>query len=204
MLSFVTVSVATAALFSSVSGTPVEKRQDAGVLPGSLLDPILGLTSVIPELGPLFPGLSSGLKKAKRQLGLGLLNGLSLPNALIPSIPGVTVPLASNAPPLPILQLPTPPLPDIPFAVTNVKPKKIGYIWTGAGDNIHADFLVGLSLDDVSDRNYGLLANSNQFFRIPLAKSSPSLMFQLVVTALIILVLPLTVKPSLEVDFYLF
>ncbi|KAH8884405.1 hypothetical protein GQ53DRAFT_880171 [Thozetella sp. PMI_491] len=73
--------------------------------------------------------------------------GISLP-PLIPSIPGVTEPLASNAPPLPILQLPTPPLPSPPFAVSNIKPKKIGYFWTGAGDNIHADFLVTTSLDD--------------------------------------------------------
>jgi hypothetical protein len=152
MKSFVTASVASAVFFSAVSGTPVvDKRQES--FPGNVLDPILGLTSAIPEIGPLIPslteGLSNGLKRAKRQLGLGGLSGISLPNALIPSIPGVTIPLASNAPPLPILQLPTPPLPDIPFQVTNVKPKKIGYIWTGAGDNIHADFLVGLSLDDV-------------------------------------------------------
>lgn len=62
---------------------------------------------------------------------------ISLP-PLIPSIPGVTEPLASNAPPLPILQLPTPPLPSPPFVGSNIKPKKIGYFWTGAGDNIHA------------------------------------------------------------------
>jgi hypothetical protein len=62
---------------------------------------------------------------------------LSLP-PLIPSIPGVTEPLASNAPPLPILQLPTPPLPSPQFTGSNIKPKKIGYFWTGAGDNIHA------------------------------------------------------------------
>jgi len=62
---------------------------------------------------------------------------ISLP-PLIPSIPGVTEPLALNAPPLPILQLPTPPLPSPPFVGSNIKPKKIGYFWTGAGDNIHA------------------------------------------------------------------
>jgi len=62
---------------------------------------------------------------------------LSLP-PLIPSIPGVTEPLASNAPPLPILQVPTPPLPSPPFTPSNIRPKKIGYFWTGAGDNIHA------------------------------------------------------------------
>jgi hypothetical protein len=62
---------------------------------------------------------------------------LSLP-PLIPAIPGVTEPLASNAPPLPILQIPTPPLPSPPFTGSNIKPKKIGYFWTGAGDNQHA------------------------------------------------------------------
>lgn len=75
--------------------------------------------------------------------------GISLP-PLIPAIPGVTEPLASNAPPLPILQVPTPPLDSPPFEVTNLKPKKIGYFWTGAGDNKHKDFLVTVSLDDVS------------------------------------------------------
>jgi hypothetical protein len=76
--------------------------------------------------------------------------GLSLP-PLIPSIPGVTEPLASNAPPLPILQLPTPPLPSPEFTPSDIKPKKIGYFWPAAGDNIHADFLATYSLDDVSD-----------------------------------------------------
>lgn len=56
---------------------------------------------------------------------------ISLP-PLIPAIPGVTEPLASNAPPLPILQLPTPPLPSPPHEVnSNLRPKKIGYFWTG-------------------------------------------------------------------------
>jgi hypothetical protein len=62
---------------------------------------------------------------------------LSLP-PLIPTIPGVTDPIVSNAPPLPILQVPTPPLPSTPFTGSNIKPKKIGYFWTGAGDNEHA------------------------------------------------------------------
>jgi len=62
---------------------------------------------------------------------------LSLP-PLIPSIPGVTDPLVSNAPPLPILQVPTPPLASPPFIGSNIQPKKIGYFWTGAGDNEHA------------------------------------------------------------------
>lgn len=75
-------------------------------------------------------------------------SALSLP-PLIPAIPGVTEPLAENAPPLPILQVPTPPLDSPPFAVSNIKPKKIGYFWTGAGDNKHKDFLATVSLDDV-------------------------------------------------------
>ncbi|CAH0040421.1 unnamed protein product [Clonostachys rhizophaga] len=72
---------------------------------------------------------------------------LSLP-PLIPAIPGVTEPLTDLAPPLPVLQVPTPPLPSEPFEVVNIKPKKIGYIWTGAGDNKHKDFLATVSLDD--------------------------------------------------------
>jgi hypothetical protein len=74
---------------------------------------------------------------------------LSLP-PLIPSIPIITDPIVSNAPPLPILQLPTPPLASPPFQGSDIKPKKIGYFWTGAGDNQHADFLATYSLDDVS------------------------------------------------------
>lgn len=77
------------------------------------------------------------------------LGGLSLP-PLIPAIPGVTEPLVDAAPPLPILQVPTPPLDSLPFETKNIKPKKIGYIWTGAGDNHHKDFLAAISLDDVS------------------------------------------------------
>lgn len=76
--------------------------------------------------------------------------GLSLP-PLIPAIPGVTEPLASNVPPLPILQVPTPPVDSPPFDVSNIQPKKIGHFWTGAGDNTHKDFLVTVSLDDVRD-----------------------------------------------------
>lgn len=61
---------------------------------------------------------------------------LSLP-PLIPTIPGVTEPLTENAPPLPILQIPTPPLESPPFTPSLIKPKKIGYFWTGAGDKFH-------------------------------------------------------------------
>lgn len=61
---------------------------------------------------------------------------LSLP-PLIPTIPGVTEPLTSNAPPLPILQVPTPPLESPPFESSDIKPKKIGYFWTGSADKFH-------------------------------------------------------------------
>lgn len=77
---------------------------------------------------------------------------VSLPNGLIPAIPGVTEPLASLAPPLPIIQVPTPPLDSPPFTPLTIQPKKIGYFWTGAGDNEHKDFLVTASLDDVSHK----------------------------------------------------
>jgi hypothetical protein len=75
-------------------------------------------------------------------------SALSLP-PLIPSIPGVTVPLTENAPPLPILQVPTPALDSPPHEVNSqIRPKKIGYFWTAAGDNKHKDFLATYSLDD--------------------------------------------------------
>jgi selenium-binding protein 1 len=63
---------------------------------------------------------------------------ISLP-PLIPNIPGVTTPWLNDvAPPLPILQVPTPPLDSPPFTPnTSIKPKKIGYFWTGAGDKDH-------------------------------------------------------------------
>lgn len=67
---------------------------------------------------------------------LSLVEGLSLP-PLIPSIPGVTEPLTTNAPPLPILQVPTPPLKSPPFTPSDIKPKKIGYFWTGSADKFH-------------------------------------------------------------------
>ncbi|KAJ5239123.1 hypothetical protein N7468_003742 [Penicillium chermesinum] len=78
---------------------------------------------------------------------VSLGHALSLP-PLIPTIPGVTEPLTTNAPPLPILQLPTPPLESPPFNGSDIKPKKIGYFWTGSGDKWHKDFLATYSLDD--------------------------------------------------------
>lgn len=62
---------------------------------------------------------------------------ISLP-PLIPTIPGFTDPIGSLAPPLPVLQVPTPAKPSPPFTGSNLKPKKIGYFWTAAGDNDHA------------------------------------------------------------------
>ncbi|KAI9671310.1 MAG: hypothetical protein M1831_004219 [Alyxoria varia] len=85
-----------------------------------------------------FVGSVAAHPKAKPQL--------SLPG--IPTIPGVTEPLSSNAPPLPILQVPTPPLPDPGYTPSDIKPKKIGFFWTASGDNQHADFLASYSLDD--------------------------------------------------------
>jgi len=64
-------------------------------------------------------------------LGISLL-------PLIPSIPGFTDPITQNAPPLPVLQIPTPPLASPPFQGSDIRPKKIGYFWTEAGDNEHA------------------------------------------------------------------
>ncbi|PLB53819.1 hypothetical protein P170DRAFT_469308 [Aspergillus steynii IBT 23096] len=72
---------------------------------------------------------------------------LSLP-PLIPSIPGVTEPLNDLSPPLPILQIPTPAVDSPPFTASEIKPKKIGYFWTGSGDKKHKDFLATYSLDD--------------------------------------------------------
>lgn len=70
---------------------------------------------------------------------------ISIPGPLIPSVPGFTEPIASNAPPLPVLQVPTPPLPSPDFTGSDLKPKKIGYFWTGAGDNQHAGKLSSIS-----------------------------------------------------------
>ncbi|KAL2871180.1 uncharacterized protein BJX67DRAFT_377783 [Aspergillus lucknowensis] len=78
---------------------------------------------------------------------LGSALSISLP-PLIPSIPGVTEALGNIVPPLPILQVPTPALDSPPFEASDIKPKKIGYFWTGAGDKQHKDFLATYSLDD--------------------------------------------------------
>lgn len=67
--------------------------------------------------------------------------GYHLP-PLIPPVPGVTELLVDVAPPLPILQVPTPPLPNPGYYGSNIRPRKIGFFWTSAGDNAHADFLV--------------------------------------------------------------
>lgn len=68
----------------------------------------------------------------------------------IPSIPGVTEPLGTAAPPGIILQPPTPPLPDPDpnYTPSEIEPKKIGFFFAAAGDNEHADFLASYSLDD--------------------------------------------------------
>lgn len=61
---------------------------------------------------------------------------VSLP-PLIPSVPGFAQPINQLSPPLPVLQVPTPALESPPFTGSDIKPKKIGYFWTGAGDNQH-------------------------------------------------------------------
>lgn len=96
---------------------------------------------------------------AFKNLGLTLLLGVAAaaPNPdpqisipTLPTIPGVTEPLGSSLPPGIILQPPTPPLPDpVPnYTPSEIKPKKIGFFFAGAGDNDHADFLASYSLDD--------------------------------------------------------
>lgn len=62
---------------------------------------------------------------------------VSLP-PLIPSVPGFTDPIGTLAAPLLVLQVPTPAKPSSPFTGSDIKPKKIGYFWTAAGDNDHA------------------------------------------------------------------
>lgn len=78
---------------------------------------------------------------------------LSLP-PLIPTIPGVTEPLTSNAPPLPILQVPTPPLESPPFESSDIKPKKIGYFWTGSADKFHKGMDLRMADYREDDANY--------------------------------------------------
>ncbi|KAF2666276.1 hypothetical protein BT63DRAFT_404982 [Microthyrium microscopicum] len=115
---------------------PLPSLPDLNILPAGL---------PLPNSGDFLSGPTGSSLKERGLLGVPI--DISLP-PLIPSIPGVTQPLASNAPPLPILQVPTPPLDSPPFTSLNIKPKKIGYFWTGAGDNIHKDFLATTSLDD--------------------------------------------------------
>ena len=71
----------------------------------------------------------------------GIPQGYHLP-PLIPQVPGVTELLVDVAPPLPILQIPTPALPNPGYIGSNIRPRKIGFFWTSAGDNQHSDFLV--------------------------------------------------------------
>ncbi|RPA74718.1 hypothetical protein BJ508DRAFT_30569 [Ascobolus immersus RN42] len=84
-------------------------------------------------------GFTSGSPVAKAQL--------SLP-PLIPAIPGVSDLINNLSPALPILRVPTPPLASPPFTPSTLKPKKIGYFWTGSNDKQHKDFLATYSLDD--------------------------------------------------------
>lgn len=77
---------------------------------------------------------------------------------LIPSVPGFTDPIGTLAPPLPVLQVPTPAKPSPPFTGSDIKPKKIGYFWTAAGDNDHAGEWTSLysrAEANISDRFLG-------------------------------------------------
>ncbi|SMR54873.1 unnamed protein product [Zymoseptoria tritici ST99CH_3D1] len=74
------------------------------------------------------------------------LGGYSLP-PLIPHTP-LDQTINDVAPPLPILQIPTPALPNPGYTPSDIKPKKLVFVWTGAGDNKHADILISFSLDD--------------------------------------------------------
>jgi YD repeat-containing protein len=119
---------------------------------GSLIEPAHRLARVSQQLRIIRKSSGHHCSMHSTTLFVALLassvSALSLP-PLIPLIPGVTEPLSNNAPPLPILQVPTPPLESPPHQVnTSVKPKKIGYFWTAAGDNKHKDFLATYSLDD--------------------------------------------------------
>ncbi|OBT97007.1 hypothetical protein VE01_04917 [Pseudogymnoascus verrucosus] len=72
---------------------------------------------------------------------------LSLP-PLIPYISGISELLYQVVPPTPILQAPLPPIPAAKIPSSNLKPKKVGYFWTGSADQRYADFLATYSLDD--------------------------------------------------------
>jgi hypothetical protein len=125
---------------STASSVPHKRDDlDLNILPTFETSPV-DLASLVASLD------TSPLKKRSPP-------GISLEQGLIPLIPGVTEPLTTDASiPLPILQLPLPPLDSPPFTPSNIKPKKIGYFWTGSGDNQHKDFLVTTSLDDVSSK----------------------------------------------------
>ncbi|KAK6496023.1 hypothetical protein TWF481_002051 [Arthrobotrys musiformis] len=51
-------------------------------------------------------------------------------------------------PTLPIVRPPLPPVSSPPFTSSSLKPKKLGYFWTGPGNIKYADFLAVYSLDD--------------------------------------------------------
>lgn len=147
------ISVLLAGLVSAAPAASVP-----GLSLGSLLGGDITIPNILPagiasplDLTSTIAGLDIAPLKEKRQLPGLSLPGVSIPGSLIPSIPGVTDVITNNAPDLPVLQVPTPPLESPPFTVVKgLKPKKIGYFWTGAGDNKHKDFLVTTSLDDVS------------------------------------------------------
>lgn len=164
MFSLRTLAVLVSSILLQASASPILGGDIdlSGILPKEIPAPIdLASTVAGLDIAPLkrqTTGSESLLADVEAWLAANTRNntrtrrdplGLSLP-PLIPSIPGVTEILADNQIPLPVLQIPTPPLESEPFPVnTEIRPKKIGYFWTGAGDNKHKDFLVAASLDDV-------------------------------------------------------
>lgn len=84
---------------------------------------------------------------------------LSVPQ-VIPSVPGFADPINQLSPPLPVLQVPTPALASPPFQGSDIKPKKIGYFWTGAGDNKHA----GMSPKDLPRFPLLIKSSFSRFF----------------------------------------
>lgn len=150
---------------ATLSSKPNRRQEvDLNILPTFNASPV--------DLSSLAKSLDTNPVKKRTPLGVSLEQGL------IPLIPGVTEPLTTGASiPLPVLQLPLPPLESGPFNVSNIRPKKIGYFWTGAGDNQHKDFLVTTSLDDVSfESTRYILPHTNHHIRTPSARSSTSLM----------------------------
>lgn len=90
-------------------------------------------TDAIPAIDGV-PTVHTLLEHTKRQF--------SLPPLIPHTLPAVDQLINDVAVPLPVLQIPTPSLPNPGYIPSNIRPKKIIFVWTGAGDNKHSDFLV--------------------------------------------------------------